>query len=112
MCNALHTVENRLARWLLECAERCGGRTVLPLTQEFLGAMLGVQRTTVNTFAAQLQKAGLITYSRGKVTIVDAAGLEYYACECRRVTKDERARLGFEVQSGQLRIVGGREAEG
>jgi CRP-like cAMP-binding protein len=112
MCNALHPVEKRLARWLLECAERCGGRPVLPLTQEFLAAMLGVQRTTVNTFAAQLQKAGLISYSRGKVTILDANGLEQQACECRVATKVQRERLGFGVQAGQLRLVREREADG
>jgi CRP-like cAMP-binding protein len=111
MCNVLHTVEHRLARWLLESSERSGGRRTMPLTQEFLAAMLGVQRTTVNTFAGELQRNGLISYSRGRVTIVDPGGLEHHACECRAAAKEQRERLGFAVQSGQLRIVGGRGAE-
>lgn len=97
MCNALHPVESRLARWLLESDERSGGRDPLPLTQEFLAAMLGVQRTTVNAFASQLQKVGIIRYGRGRITIVDIKGLEHAACECRAATKAQRDRLGFQV---------------
>jgi CRP-like cAMP-binding protein len=96
LCQAVHAVEPRLARWLLECSERCDGRNPMPLTQEFIAAMLGVQRTTVTAIASQLQKSGLIAYRRGKVEIVDYAGLEQRACECREVTRHERARLGFE----------------
>ena len=110
MCQALHAVEPRLARWLLECSERSGGRQQLPLTQEFLAAMLGVQRTTVTAFAAQLQKAGMISYSRGKLEILDAAALETRACECRRATQAQRARLGLNplrVALGGLRLVMG-----
>ena len=110
MCQALHAVDPRLARWLLECSERSGGRPTLPLTQEFLAAMLGVQRTTVTAFASQMQKAGLIRYSRGRVEITDMAGLETRACECRRATQAHRARLGLEplaVPSGGLRLVVG-----
>ena len=95
MCQALHGVEPRLARWLCESTERSGGRNPMPLTQEFIAAMLGVQRTTVTTFAAQLQKAGLISYQRGRVEIVDLAGLEHRACECRAALSDHRARLGL-----------------
>jgi CRP-like cAMP-binding protein len=110
MCQALHGVEPRLSRWLLECSERSGGRPMLPLTQEFLAAMLGVQRTTVTAFAAQLQKAGMVRYSRGKVQIVDSAALETHACECRRATQAHRARLGLEpiaVAPPGLRLVAG-----
>jgi hypothetical protein len=67
----------------------------MPLTQEFIGAMLGVQRTTVTAFAGQLQKAGLIQYQRGRVEITDIEGLEGRACECRGAIRDQRARLGL-----------------
>jgi CRP-like cAMP-binding protein len=96
MCQALHSVEPRLARWLLESAERSGDRNPMPLTQEFLAAMLGVQRTTVTSFASQLQKAGMITYARGKIEIRDSGALEKSACECRMATRQQRLRLGLE----------------
>ena len=67
----------------------------MPLTQEFISAMLGVQRTTVTAIASQLQKVGLISYRRGKVEIIDYAGLAQRACECREATMDERERLGL-----------------
>ncbi len=95
MCQALHPVENRLARWLLESSERAAGRNPMPLTQEFIASMLGVQRTTVTSYAAQLQKSGLIRYARGRLEIVDAQGLENKACECRGVMRRQRERLGF-----------------
>lgn len=95
LCQALHPVEERLARWLIECHDRVGGRSPLPLTQEFLAAMLGVQRTTVNAFAHLLQKAGLIRYSRGSLHIVDPDGLARRACECRDVVRGHRQRLGL-----------------
>jgi len=80
-CNALHRAEQRFAKWLLRCHDRIDGDT-LNLTQEYLGSMLGSQRTTVNEAAQTLQKAGAITYSRGKITIVDRSALERIACEC------------------------------
>jgi CRP-like cAMP-binding protein len=80
-CNALHRAEQRFAKWLLRCHDRIDGDT-LHLTQEYLGSMLGSQRTTVNEAAQTLQKAGAINYSRGKITIVDRAALERMACEC------------------------------
>ena len=95
MCFALHSVDQRLARWLLESSERIGGQTQLPLTQEFLAAMLGVQDTTVTAFTSQLQKAGLIAYAQGKVDILDADGLEARACECRAALREQRRRLGL-----------------
>jgi CRP-like cAMP-binding protein len=110
LCQALHPVDPRMARWLLECAERCGGRDVLPVTQEFLASMLGVQRTTVTAFAAQQQKAGLIRYARGKIEILDTAAMEARACECREATREQRARLGFTplpVGRAALRLVAG-----
>ncbi|MCR5878945.1 Crp/Fnr family transcriptional regulator [Phenylobacterium sp. J367] len=80
-CNSLHTAEQRLARWLLQTRERL--RTdVLPLTQEHLAVMLGVQRTTVTAVASELQAKGLISYVRGRITIEDRSGLERVSCEC------------------------------
>ena len=80
-CNALHHVEARLSRWLLLSQDRAQS-THLPLTQEFLGFMLGVRRTTVTVAAQSLSAAGLIRYSRGRLEILDRAGLEHASCEC------------------------------
>lgn len=80
-CNAFHEAEARLARWLLQTADRIDS-PIIPLTQEFLGQMLGVRRTTVTLIASGLQKRGLIRYRRGKIEIVDRPGLERCACEC------------------------------
>jgi CRP-like cAMP-binding protein len=74
-CNSLHPVEQRCARWLLTMHDR-SKTNVLPLTQEFLGEMLGVRRPSVSVVAAKLQKAGLIRYFRGKVKICNRSGLE------------------------------------
>jgi CRP-like cAMP-binding protein len=84
-CNAVHSVEQRLARWLLMAADRVG-RDDFPLTQEFVAMMLGATRPTVTVVAGTLQKAGLITYHRGHVTIVDREKLESASCECYGVT--------------------------
>ncbi len=80
-CNALHTIEERCSRWLLATQDRVPTRD-LPLTQEFLAELLGVQRTTVSAAAQALQRKGLIHYRRGQITIADRAGLEEAACEC------------------------------
>jgi CRP-like cAMP-binding protein len=80
-CNALHRSDQRFAKWLLRCHDRLDGDT-LHLTQEYLASLLGSQRTTVNEAAQGLQKAGAISYSRGKVTILDRSALERAACEC------------------------------
>lgn len=96
-CQAMHTVEQRFARWMCESAERCGGRNPLPMTQQFLAAMLGVQRTTVTGFAGALQRQGVIQYRRGVLEITDRAKLESLACECRSESVSQRRRLGFET---------------
>ena len=83
-CNAVHSVEQRLARWLLMAHDRVG-ENQFPLTQEFVAMMLGVARPTVTIVAGTLQKAGLITYRRGSVAILDRARLEGASCECYRV---------------------------
>ena len=82
-CNAVHSVEQRLARWLLLAHDRVG-RDEFPLTQEFVAMMLGAARPTVTVVAGTLQRAGLITYRHGHVTIVSRDGLEHASCECYR----------------------------
>jgi CRP-like cAMP-binding protein len=86
-CNRLHGVEARLARWLRMIQDRTGD-SVLKLTQEFLGQMIGSRRTTVSAVAGALQARGLIVYSRGTVRILNPTGLENVACECYVVTRD------------------------
>ncbi len=86
-CNAVHRVEQRLARWLLMAHDRIERREFY-LTQEFIAMMLGVARPTVTIVAGTLQKAGLIRYHRGRITILDRDRLEAAACECYRVATD------------------------
>ena len=86
LCNRLHTVEERLSRWLLMCRDRSEG-DILHLTQEFLAIMLGTQRATVTVAAINLQSASLIKYSRGNILITDRKGLEEFTCECYQVVK-------------------------
>lgn len=86
-CNAVHPVEQRLARWLLMAHDRMRSDN-FPLTQEFAAMMLGASRPTVTIVASTLQKAGLITYRRGLVAIQDREGLEAASCECYRATTD------------------------
>jgi CRP-like cAMP-binding protein len=93
-CNRLHSIGERLARWLLTCHDRVQ-TDHMPLTHEFLAAMLGAPRTTVTLAAGILHKAGLIDYSRGHVTIKDRPKLEAACCECYRVVRDEFDRLGL-----------------
>jgi CRP-like cAMP-binding protein len=80
-CNAVHLVEKRLAKWLLRCHDRSQG-DVMHLTQEFLAAMLGTQRSTINQVAVNMAQSGAIKYSRGKVIVQNRVGLEATACEC------------------------------
>jgi CRP-like cAMP-binding protein len=86
-CNASHTVEERLSRWLLMCHDRIESEQ-LNLTQEFISEMLGTRRATVNVAALTLQSANLIRYSRGHITIKDRPGLEEFSCECYAALKD------------------------
>jgi CRP-like cAMP-binding protein len=100
-CNRLHEVHERCARWLLQTHDRVEGDS-FSLTQEFLSQMLGVHRPTVSVAAAMLQKAGLIQYARGQITIVDRAGLEAASCSCYQTIKDEYDRLLNDDQSQQI----------
>ena len=86
-CNAVHSVEQRLARWLLMAQDRMG-TDEFPLTQEFAAMMLGATRPTVTVVAGTLQRAGLITYHRGHVTVVNREQLESASCECYRAATD------------------------
>lgn len=86
-CNARHNFEQRLARWLLICADRARTDT-FALSQEYLTDMLGTTRSTVSIAASALKAAGLIDYTRGVVRIRDASSLEGRACECYRLIKD------------------------
>lgn len=86
-CNAVHSVEQRFARWLLMARDRMESDH-FALTQEFAAMMLGASRPTVTIVASTLQRAGLITYHRGYLTIVDGERLEAASCECYRATTD------------------------
>lgn len=86
-CNASHSIEQRFARWLLSAQDRMDADEFL-LTQEFIAMMLGASRSTVSEVAGELQKAGLITYHRGRVTILDRQALESASCECYRTGTD------------------------
>jgi CRP-like cAMP-binding protein len=87
-CNRIHEVDERLARWLLMCQDRINSNLV-PLTQEFLAHMLGTRRASVTVAAGILQKAGLITYQRGHVNIVDRPRLEAACCECYAIMRQQ-----------------------
>src|SRR3954447_5942539 len=91
-CNRAHSTEQRCARWLLMTHDRVASDRYL-LTQEFLGQMLGVPRPRVNRAAGALQKAGLIRYVRGRIRVLDRAGLEAASCECYRFIRAEYDRL-------------------
>ncbi|MEH2070417.1 MAG: Crp/Fnr family transcriptional regulator [Nostoc sp.] len=91
-CNRLHSIEQRFCRWLLTTTDRVGEST-FPLTQEFLAQMLGVNRSSVSVTASLFQRAGLIQYVRGQMTVLDRSGLEATACECYRIVQGEFERL-------------------
>jgi CRP-like cAMP-binding protein len=86
-CNAVHSVEQRLPRRLLMAQDRMGSDN-FPLTQEFVAILLGASRQTVTVVAGTLQKAGLITYHRGHVTVIDRENLEAASCECYQTATD------------------------
>jgi CRP-like cAMP-binding protein len=85
-CNASHTTEERLSRWLLMCQDRIHG-SELKLTQQFIAEMLGTRRATVSLAAMVLQNDGLIHYNRGHIKIIDRPGLEAFTCECYQASR-------------------------
>jgi CRP-like cAMP-binding protein len=92
LCNRMHEVEGRLARWLLTSGDRMESDE-LNLTQEFLAQMLGVQRSTVTVAASALQRAGFISYSRGKILLLDRPNLAKAACECYDIVTESYDRM-------------------
>lgn len=91
-CNSLHRAEQRLCRWLLLTADRVRA-DIVPLTQEHLSIMLGVQRTTVTAIASNLQERGVIAYTRGRIRILDRPALERCTCECYEAIRRGAERM-------------------
>ena len=91
-CNARHDVPERLARWLLMTHDRVDGDE-LPLRQDFLSLMLGVRRAGVSVAASTLQSGGLIRQSRGRITVLDRAGLEAASCDCYNVVQKSQKQI-------------------
>ncbi|OSZ76597.1 Crp/Fnr family transcriptional regulator [Hydrogenophaga sp. IBVHS1] len=92
VCNRHHSLDKQLCRWLLLSLDRLQGNELV-MTQELIANMLGVRREGVTEAAAGLQRAGLIRYSRGRITVLDRPGLEKRTCECYAVVKRESDRL-------------------
>ena len=92
VCNRHHSVEQQLCRWLLLTLDRLPSNE-LTMTQELIAGMLGVRRESITETAVMLQRAGLISYRRGHITVIDRAGLETRSCECYHVVKKEFHRL-------------------
>lgn len=101
VCNRHHTVEQQLCRWLLLTIDRMPTPSELTMTQELIASMLGVRREGITEAAGNLQRAGLISYRRGHITVLDRTGLERHACECYKVIKNEMHRLLSET--GEVR---------
>ncbi|MFY9317236.1 MAG: Crp/Fnr family transcriptional regulator [Burkholderiales bacterium] len=99
VCNRHHSVEQQLCRWLLLSLDRLT-TDELSMTQELIANMLGVRREGVTEAAGKLQRAGLIRYSRGRITVLDRPGLEREVCECYAVVKKEFDRLLSEIPGG------------
>lgn len=92
VCNRHHTVDQQLCRWLLTSLDRLPSNELV-ITQEFIAHMLGVRREGITGAAGKLQRAGIISYRRGRINIVDRDTLEEHACECYKIVKKEYERL-------------------
>lgn len=92
VCNRLHSLDQQFCRWLLQCFDHLPSNR-LRMTQELIANVLGVRRGGVSEVASNLQRAGLISYRRGSITLLDRPGLEARVCECYRVVRDEFERL-------------------
>ena len=117
-CNRLHSVYERAARWILMTQDRVSGDT-FPLTHEFLATMLGSRRSGVTVALEILQRAGYIYYQRGRITVLDRAGLERAACECYELTRRQfgdalvrRVVRGAPVEVVPVESAGSTESEG
>jgi CRP-like cAMP-binding protein len=97
VCNRHHSIEQQLCRWLLLTLDRMPGNELV-MTQELVASILGVRREGITEAAGKLQHAGLISYRRGHISVIDRAGLECSVCECYAVVKDEFARLLADVR--------------
>lgn len=98
-CNVLHTIDQRLAKWLLMTADRTGNANFM-LTQDYMAVMAGTQRSTISTAAAALKRVGIVRYARGQVSILDRPGLTRRACECYNEARDQ-----FDDLRGGRRVV-------
>ncbi len=110
-CNALHDAQPRLAKWLLMTQDRARG-DALPLTQEYLAIMLGIQRTTVTAIAASMKAEKVIKYSRGVIVILDRAKLEALACECYGAGRSRLSQIGKSREIASTRPLEVREPYG
>ena len=97
VCNRHHTIEQQLCRWLLLTLDRSPGNELI-MTQELVASILGVRREGITEAAGKLQHAGLISYRRGHISVLNRAGLERSTCECYAVVKNEFARLLSDVR--------------
>lgn len=97
VCNRVHRIEQRLARWLLEMFDRTDGN-VLPMTHELLGLMLGAYRPSITNALKSLQERGVVHVARARLTILDAAGLEKDACECHQTIRRRTAATLREIR--------------
>ena len=100
VCNRHHSLEQQLCRWLLLTVDRLPSNELI-MTQELVASMLGVRREGITEAAGNLQRAGLISYRRGHIAVLDRRGLEKHACECYAVVKKELDRLLADVQYRQ-----------
>jgi len=109
-CNRMHPMIQRCARWLLMTHDRVDAPE-FPMTHNFLSEMLGVRRPSVSVAAEALQKTGVITYHRGKVTVLDRAGLEAASCECYRLIRERFDRMpgGSDADPGGRRLLSSGE---
>ena len=100
VCNRHHSIEQQMCRWLLLTLDRLPSND-LTMTQELIASMLGVRREGITETAGNLQRAGLISYRRGHITVLDRSGLESHVCECYAVVKTEFDRLLCDVRNRQ-----------
>jgi Mn-dependent DtxR family transcriptional regulator len=100
VCNRHHSLEQQFCRWLLLTLDRLPSNELV-MTQELVASMLGVRREGVTEAAGNLQRAGLISYRRGHIAVLNRAGLETHACECYAVVKKELDRLLSDVRYRQ-----------